>query len=242
MAQKKWNFVGELRENNKQVITDATVNISAKDVTEPSGTASVHEGTVAIDLTIPKPEAAIVGPTGPTGVAGPTGPTGANGLQGIQGEVGPTGPQGAQGIQGPKGDTGETGSTGPQGEQGIQGEQGPKGDQGNPGVTPTIKAGTVTTGNAGTSASVTASTSGTTTTFNFTIPRGATGQDGLTTSIKVNNQTYTQSNGVITLPNYPTVSTDAQSVDGLSFWTGTLAQYNAIGSKDANTVYLIKEG
>jgi hypothetical protein len=51
--------------------------------------------------------------------------------------------------------------------------------QGPQGATPTIKAGTVTTGNAGTSATVTTSTSGTTTTFNFTIPRGATGPQGI---------------------------------------------------------------
>lgn len=76
---------------------------------------------------------------------------------------GATGATGATGPQGPKGDTGATGATGPQGPQGV---------------TPTIKAGTVTTGNAGTNAAVTASTSGTTTTFNFTIPRGATGATG----------------------------------------------------------------
>lgn len=76
---------------------------------------------------------------------------------------GATGATGATGPQGPKGNTGATGATGPQGPQGV---------------TPTIKAGTVTTGNAGTNAAVTASTSGTTTTFNFTIPRGATGATG----------------------------------------------------------------
>lgn len=70
---------------------------------------------------------------------------------------------------------------GPQGPQGVKGDtgaQGPTGATGAAGATPTIKAGTVTTGNAGTNASVTASTSGTTTTFNFTIPRGATGATG----------------------------------------------------------------
>lgn len=75
-------------------------------------------------------------------------------------------------LQGPKGNTG---ATGPQGEPGKNGQTGP---QGTPGVTPTIKAGAVTTGEAGTNASVTATTSGTTTTFSFTIPRGATGQPG----------------------------------------------------------------
>lgn len=79
-----------------------------------------------------------------------------------------------------KGNTGATGPQGPQGVKGDTGAQGPTGATGAAGATPTIKAGTVTTGNAGTNASVTASTSGTTTTFNFTIPRGDTGAKGAT--------------------------------------------------------------
>lgn len=191
------------------------------------------------------------------------------------------GPKGDTGAIGPKGDTGAQGLKGDKGDKGDTGAQGPKGDTGATGATPTIKIGTVTTGNAGTSAAVTSSVSGTTTTFNFTIPKGATGAqgakgdtgatgpkgdtgaigpqgpkgdkgdkgdtgaqgpqgakgatgpqgpkgdtgatgatgpkgakgdtgatgpkgaDGLTTSIKVNGTTYTHSNGLITLPNYP---------------------------------------
>lgn len=128
---------------------------------------------------------------------------------------------------------GNTGATGPQGPQGTTGAKGATGATGPAGATPTIKAGTVTTGAAGTNAAVTASTSGTTTTFNFTIPRGATGTigatgpqgpkgdkgdtglqgpagakgaDGLTTSVTVNGTKYTHSSGNITLPNYPTLS------------------------------------
>ena len=37
-------------------------------------------------------------------------------------------------------------------------------------------------------------------------PEGPQGADGLTTKISVNGTTYTQSNGLITLPNYPTLS------------------------------------
>ena len=36
--------------------------------------------------------------------------------------------------------------------------------------------------------------------------QGVKGADGLTTQIRVNGTTYTQSNGLITLPNYPTLS------------------------------------
>ena len=38
--------------------------------------------------------------------------------------------------------------------------------------------------------------------------KGEKGSDGLTTAVKVNGQTYTHSNGLITLPNYPTVPTN----------------------------------
>ena len=37
-------------------------------------------------------------------------------------------------------------------------------------------------------------------------PQGPVGSDGLTTQIRVNGTTYTQSNGLITLPDYPTLS------------------------------------
>ena len=37
-------------------------------------------------------------------------------------------------------------------------------------------------------------------------PQGPQGPNGLTTQIKVNGTTYTQSNGLITLPDYPTLS------------------------------------
>ena len=42
-------------------------------------------------------------------------------------------------------------------------------------------------------------------------PQGLKGSDGLTTAVKVNGQTCTHSNGLITLPNYPTVPTNLSS-------------------------------
>ena len=132
--------------------------------------------------------------------------------------------------------------------------------------------------------------------------KGDKGLDGLTTKIRVNGSTYTQSNGLITLPNYPTLSgsgsgltttqeqqittaynhsqsphapanaeqnvqsnwneTNTSSdayiknkptiptvpsnlVTGSSnsyiIWTGTQSQYDAISTKDNNTLYFIKE-
>jgi hypothetical protein len=58
---RNWNFMGSLFENNKRVLTDAVVNITSQDVSEPSGSAAVNNGIATIDLTIPKP---IEGPAG----------------------------------------------------------------------------------------------------------------------------------------------------------------------------------
>lgn len=72
-------------------------------------------------------------------------------------------------IKGPKGDTGQTGAQGPQGERGPQGSTG---------AAATIEIGTVTTGEAGTSASVVNAGTSSAAKFNFTIPRGAQGIQG----------------------------------------------------------------
>jgi hypothetical protein len=81
-------------------------------------------------------------------------------LQGATGATGPQGPQGEVGPQGP------TGATGPQGEKGDKGDAA------------TIAVGTVTTGNPGSSVIVTnVGTSGAAV-FDFTIPKGDTGDLG----------------------------------------------------------------
>jgi hypothetical protein len=73
------------------------------------------------------------------------------------------------GSTGPQGEVGDIGPVGPVGPQGIQGVQGPAA---------TIAVGTVTTGEPGTSVSVSnAGTSGAAV-LDFTIPRGAVGQTG----------------------------------------------------------------
>jgi len=63
--------------------------------------------------------------------------------------------------------------------RGDKGEQGNAGTPGSPGAAATINVGTTTTGSAGSSASVTNSGSTSAAVFNFTIPRGDTGQAGL---------------------------------------------------------------
>lgn len=93
-----------------------------------------------------------------------------NNLKGATGAQGPKGDTGATGPQGPKGDTG---ATGPQGATGATGPQGPAG------TTPIIKATAGSNiGSVGTP-SVTASTSGTTTTFTFNYLKGAKGDPGV---------------------------------------------------------------
>ena len=116
------------------------------------------------------------GDQGPQGEQGPKGDTGDTGPKGDIGPQGPKGEQGEQGPQGIQGEVGPKGDTGPQGLQGIQGEQGPQGEQG-------IQGPKGDTGERG--------------------PQGPAGQDGLTTQVRVNGTTYTQVDGLITLPDYP---------------------------------------
>ena len=133
------------------------------------------------------------GATGPVGATGAQGPTGATGAQGPQGETGATGPVGATGATGPVGATGatgprgETGATGPvgaTGATGATGETGPRGETGATGpvgatgatgATPNLSIGTVTTGDAGTQASVTITGTAESPVLNFTIPKGDDG-------------------------------------------------------------------
>ena len=93
-------------------------------------------------------------------------------IRGPKGDTGETGPAGADGA---KGDTGDTGPAGPKGDTGDTGPAGPKGDTG---ATPNIQIGTVTTLDAGSSA--TASMTGTAESplLNLGIPRGADGAKG----------------------------------------------------------------
>ena len=81
-----------------------------------------------------------------------------------------------KGEQGPKGDQGEQGPKGDQGEQGPKGDQGEQGPKGDQGEQ----------GPKG--------------------DQGEQGKDGLTTSIRLNNNTYRHNNGTITLPNYPSLT------------------------------------
>lgn len=61
-------------------------------------------------------------------------------------------------------------------------------------------------------------------------PEGPKGADGLTTAISVNGQTYTQSGGTITLPNYPTVPNAYVKDVDFDSTTNYLRKQNAAGT------------
>ena len=72
----------------------------------------------------------LTGPKGDTGLQGPTGINGETGHIGSQGPTGPTGNNGIMGLQGPPGPPGLQGPTGINGETGHIGSQGPPGPMG----------------------------------------------------------------------------------------------------------------
>ena len=74
-----------------------------------------------------------------------------------------------------KGDAGEKGDTGAKGDKGDKGDTGATGANG---ITPTLKVGSTSTGNAGTNASVTMTDNNNVYTLNFVIPKGDKGDTG----------------------------------------------------------------
>ena len=140
------------------------------------------------------------GAQGIQGIQGPQGETGAQGPQGLQGDPGyyftpsvsdtgdlswtnngnlenPT-TVNIKGPQGPQGKPGQDGKQGIQGPEGPQGATGPAGADGKDGIAATIQIGAVTTGAAGTQATVTNTGTTNAAVFNFTIPQGVAGQNG----------------------------------------------------------------
>ena len=178
------------------------------DLTKYATNESVDAKLEVIELTPgPKGDKGEPGVQGPQGEVGPAGPQGEQGPKGDTGETGPAGKDGVDGAPGPKGDKGDIGPQGPAGEKGdkgdpgergIQGEQGPKGDKGDQGPAgetgPQGEQGPQgIQGPKGDQGKV--GPQG---------PAGADGKDGLTTSIRLNGTTYTQVDGLITLPNVAT--------------------------------------
>ena len=165
------------------------------------------------------------GPQGIKGDVGPQGPQGDKGDQGIQGEQGPQGPKGdafkysdfteaqlaklvgPQGIQGPQGPQGEIGPEGPQGLQGIQGEAGKDGTT----YTPSIGEVATVDSNELASATVSVNTETKEAVFNFAIPKGNKGLDGVQISDNetVENKTWSSSKIASEIPTTVAELTDS---------------------------------
>ena len=167
----------------------------------------------------PKGETGPQGIQGPKGEPGPQGPVGPRGEKGDNGPIGPEGPQGpkgdpgADGLEGPQGPQGDPGPIGPEGTQGPKGEKGDKGDTGPEGPQGIQ-------GEQG--------------------PQGPAGKDGLTTSITVNGSTYTQVDGDITLPDYPTVPTVNDAT--ITFMQGTAIKGSIHLNQSENSTIKFEEG
>lgn len=187
----------------------------------------------------------------------PRGDTGAPGKDGVDGKDGIDGRDGVDGKDGKDGlaatvtvgstTTGQAGTNasvtnsgtssaavlnftiprGADGQDGQNGRDGSDGKDGKDGLAATISVGTVTTGQAGTSASVTNSGTSSAAVFNFTIPRGdtgATGADGYSPTASVSKSgdtatiTITDKNGTTTA-----AVTDGATptIDNALSWTST---------------------
>ena len=83
-----------------------------------------------------------------------------------------------RGAKGDKGDTGAAGTDGAKGDKGDKGEKGDTGAKGADGQTPTFEVGTVSTGAAGSTATVTITGTAPNYVLNFTIPKGDKGDTG----------------------------------------------------------------
>lgn len=206
---------------------------------------------------------------GDVGPRGPVGPEGKQGPQGEKGDIGPVGPQGEKGDIGPQGPEGKRGLQGLTGERGPQGEKGEKGDTGSTGsdgispIITTSKSGTTTTititDKDGTK---TATIEDGTATYDDTelqkeIANKVDKVDGkglstndytteekeklarIETGAEVNTvDSVNGKTGVVTL-NASDVGAMPASTVVTTFWNGTQTEYDAIETKDANTLYLI---
>lgn len=159
------------------------------------------------------------GATGPQGSTGATGAQGASGVAGVSGATGATGPSGATGSAGPSGVQGiggPTGATGPSGPTGAQGASGTPGTQGFTGAT-----------------GVTGSTGA-------TGPSGPSGPAGTTSWAGITDKPVVIAAGTDAAAARTAVGAVGSS-SITTIWTGTQAAYDAIGTKDPATLYIIQE-
>ena len=194
-------------------------------ITADTGHLWVWDGTAWVDAGNIQGPPGAQGPAGPKGDKGDTGATGATGAQGIQGIPG------TPGTQGVKGDKGDPGATGPAGADGAQGAQGPKGDTGSQGPQ----------GVAGTPGAVGATGPG--------VATGGTAGQVLTKNSATNFDTIWAAPGSVnevtiagTAPGQPCelwIDTSTSAFAAGPWVQMTQAAYNALPTKDANTLYII---
>ena len=208
-AEKLNKMESGIDEVNRKVASGGTVDLSnyvtkdtgnANQITFNDG-ATIQEKLDAGELKGDKGEPGEQGPQGlqgPKGDKGDKGEPGEQGLQGPQGPKGDKGDKGEPGEQGLQGPKGDKGDKGEPGEQGPQGEKGDKGEQGPQGLQ----------GEKG--------------------DKGDPGQDGLTTQVKVNGTTYTQTAGVVELPDYPIVPSKTSDLENDSDFVNSMFVENKI--------------
>lgn len=177
-----WTWLVEFRLTDQD---DVPVSVASYSIELPA--------TTTVDLTTASPVPTadgtyyLVGPAGPTGPTGATGPAGADGADGVDGAaatiaVGTTS-TGAEGTNAAVANSGTSSAavfdfTIPRGDTGATGPAGADGADGADGDAATIAVGTVTTGTPSTPASVTNVGTSAAAIFDFTIPKGDTGDVG----------------------------------------------------------------
>ena len=122
----------------------------------------------------------------------------------------------------PKGDKGDTGDKGDKGDTGATGATGATGPQGPTGPAATIAIGTVTTGNAGSSATVTNSGTSTNATLNFTIPKGDKGDTGNAAGFGTPTAVIDNSIGSVGIPGVSISASGSNTAKVFNFKFGNL--------------------
>ena len=220
-------------------ITIGTVTTGAAG-TNASATITGTTPNLTLSMTIPQGAKGDKGDTGATGAKGDKGDTGATGAKGDKGDpftyADFTSEQLAA-LKGAKGDKGDPGATGAKGDKG---DTGAKGDKGDTGATPNIVIGTVTTGAAGSSASVTMSGTAPSYVLNFTIPKGDKGDKGDSSTIETITNAIVNRETELAKVNYASsvnIANIRSYIDVIGDITITLPNYSSRYSESSPFTY-----
>ena len=223
-AEKLNKMESGIDEVNRKVASGGTVDLSNY-VTKDTGNANqitFNDGATIQEKLDAGELKGEPGEQGPQGVKGEPGEQGPQGVKGEPGEQGPQGEKGDKGDTGPQGEKGDKGDTGPQGEKGDKGDKGEPGEQGPQGVKGD-KGDTGPQGEKGDKGDT-----GPQGPQGEKGDKGEPGQDGLTTQVKVNGTTYTQTAGVVELPDYPIVPSKTSDLENDSDFVNSIFVENKI--------------